>query len=100
MTMPADLATEDVNMEYEVVLIETEQGWSVSCPALFGCHSQGGTRSEALENIREAMSGWLAVDDRQGAGRKADLINSAQSMGYRSEVATVVAPNFAQGRPS
>ena len=28
-------------MEYRVVLAQSEEGFSVSCPALRGCHSQG-----------------------------------------------------------
>ena len=45
-----------------LVVFETdEDGWEVaSCPALPGCHSQGRTREEALENIREAIRGYLA----------------------------------------
>ena len=48
-------------MQYPVVLIETEEGYAVSCPALPGCHSQGETKDEALENIREAIQLWLEV---------------------------------------
>lgn len=36
-------------------------GFSVSCPALPGCHSQGETIEEALENIRDAISGCVDV---------------------------------------
>lgn len=39
-------------MKYRVVLIESDEGFSVSCPSLKGCHSQGTTEEEALENIR------------------------------------------------
>lgn len=38
-------------MNYRIRLIETEEGWSVSCLDLPGCHSQGTTRNEALEAI-------------------------------------------------
>ncbi|MCX7044923.1 MAG: type II toxin-antitoxin system HicB family antitoxin [Candidatus Sumerlaeota bacterium] len=48
-------------MNYRVVLIESEEGFAVSCPALKGCHSQGQTREEALQNIRDAIREWLAV---------------------------------------
>ena len=45
-----------------LVVFETdEDGWEVaSCPTLPGCHSQGRTREEALDNIREAIRGYLA----------------------------------------
>lgn len=52
-------------MNYRVVLIETEEGISVSCPALKGCHSQGKTRAEALDNIRDAIREWLASEDAE-----------------------------------
>jgi predicted RNase H-like HicB family nuclease len=46
---------------YRVVMIESDEGFAVSCPALPGCHSQGNTREEALANIREAIQLWLEV---------------------------------------
>ena len=52
-------------MRYRVVLIESDEGYAVSCPELKGCHSQGATVEEALENIKEAIRDWLAVQQRQ-----------------------------------
>ena len=49
-------------MKYRVTLIEHDDGVSVSCPALKGCHSQGRTREEALANIQEAIREWLAAE--------------------------------------
>lgn len=46
-------------MGYMVVLRRDEEGYSVSCPQLPGCWSQGGTRDEALENIRDAIREYL-----------------------------------------
>lgn len=51
-------------MNYKVRLQKSEEGYSVSCPGLPGCWSQGDTEEEALENIRDAISEYLAaVDD-------------------------------------
>ena len=46
-------------MKYLITLVESEEGWAVWCDALPGCCSQGGTRAEALENIREAIREYL-----------------------------------------
>lgn len=49
---------------FHVTLTPDEEGWVVaSVPALKGCHSQGRTREEALENVREAIDLWLEVED-------------------------------------
>jgi predicted RNase H-like HicB family nuclease len=50
-------------MNYKVRLQESEEGYSVSCPGLPGCWSQGETEEEALENIRVAIQEYLAVVD-------------------------------------
>ena len=52
-------------MEYRVVLVESEEGYSVSCPALRGCHSQGSTLDEALENIKSAIREWLDTESEE-----------------------------------
>lgn len=46
---------------YKVVLIHSEEGYSVSCPSLPGCASQGDTEEEALENIKDAIHDYLEV---------------------------------------
>ena len=48
-------------MKYKVVLQATEEGFSVSCPGLPGCWSQGATEQEALENIQDAIREYLAA---------------------------------------
>jgi predicted RNase H-like HicB family nuclease len=50
-------------MNYKVALKESEEGFSVSCPGLPGCWSQGATEKEALENIRDAIVEYLAARD-------------------------------------
>jgi predicted RNase H-like HicB family nuclease len=46
---------------YTVVLQKTEEGFSVGCPGLPGCWSQGDTEQEAIDNIREAIREYLAA---------------------------------------
>ena len=48
-------------MRYKVTLEQSEEGFSASVPGLPGCHSQGETEQEALENIADAISEYLEV---------------------------------------
>ncbi|MCD4785923.1 MAG: type II toxin-antitoxin system HicB family antitoxin [Candidatus Eremiobacteraeota bacterium] len=48
-------------MRYKVALKQTDEGYSVSCPGLPGCWSQGKTEQEALENIRDAIQEYLTA---------------------------------------
>ena len=56
-------------MEYKVVIQESDEGFSVSCPGLPGCWSQGATGSEALVNIQDAIREYLAAVDDLVKGR-------------------------------
>ncbi len=44
-----------------MVLQKSEEGYSVSCPGLPGCWSQGATEQEAIDNIRSAIQEYLAA---------------------------------------
>ncbi|MBM3748556.1 MAG: type II toxin-antitoxin system HicB family antitoxin [Acidobacteria bacterium] len=48
-------------MTYKVALRRSEEGYSVSCPGLPGCWSEGSTEQEALENIQDAIREYLAA---------------------------------------
>ena len=49
-------------MKLSVSLDRDEDGvWIAECPAIPGCVSQGATREEVLENIKEAMQLCLEV---------------------------------------
>lgn len=50
-------------MNYKVLIHESEEGFSVSCPGLPGCWSQGATEEEALRNIQDAIAEYLAALD-------------------------------------
>lgn len=50
-------------MNYKVTLYLNDEGYSVSCPGLPGCWSQGATEQEALDNIKDAMREYLTARD-------------------------------------
>ena len=52
-------------MKYKIALHRSDEGISVSVPALPGCWSEGDTEEEALANIQDAIREYLAaLDDR------------------------------------
>ena len=59
-------------MQYRIRLIQSEEGWAVSCPVLPGCHSQGDTREEAVENIKSAIQEWLLVEAEESGVSKVE----------------------------
>ena len=50
-------------MKYKIVMKKSEEGYSVSCPGLPGCWSQGETEEEAIQNILSAIQEFLAAID-------------------------------------
>jgi predicted RNase H-like HicB family nuclease len=64
-------------MSYKVVLRETEEGFSVHCPGLPGCWSQGESEDEALVNIRIAIQEYLAAVDDLTEGENVRIVEVA-----------------------
>jgi predicted RNase H-like HicB family nuclease len=50
-----------MTMRYKVNLEQSDEGLAVSVTGLPGCHSQGATEQEALENIAIAIHEYLEV---------------------------------------
>jgi predicted RNase H-like HicB family nuclease len=46
-------------MRYRVNITKTLEGYSIWVPGLPGCWSQGNTEKEALENIKDAIKGYM-----------------------------------------
>ena len=47
-------------MRYRILIEQDEDGVFVAeCPSLPGCISQGKTRREAIDNIQDAIEGYL-----------------------------------------
>jgi len=54
-------------MRFIVTIDRDEDGvWVVECPAIPGCVSQGTTKEEAVQNVREAIALCLEVRAEQG----------------------------------
>jgi predicted RNase H-like HicB family nuclease len=62
-------------MKLQVVIEQDETGYYVAeVPALPGCVSQGQTMAEAKANIKEAITGWVAVMNERTKGRQAQIV--------------------------
>ncbi len=55
-------------MRFKVVITYDPEydGYVVDVPELTGCMSQGKTIDEALNNIKDAIKGWLEVEKKHG----------------------------------
>ena len=52
-------------MNYRVLIEKGEDfGYVAHCPAIPGCHSQGETMEEAIENIKDAIRDCLSALDK------------------------------------
>ena len=54
-------------MKFTITIDRDEDGmWIVECPAIPGCVSQGKTKEQALDNIKEAIELCLEVRSEKG----------------------------------
>lgn len=54
-------------MKFVVTVDRDEDGvWVVECPSIPGCVSQGSTKDEALESVKDAIAACLAVRSERG----------------------------------
>lgn len=72
--LPLEVPRSTINSmaNYRVVLRQSEEGFSVSCPGLPGCWSQGATEEQALRNIQVAIQEYIAAAEelaREDDGR-------------------------------
>ncbi len=59
---------------YRVVLRHSEEGYSVSCPGLPGCWSQGATEEEALGNIQIAIREYVEAAEELARDEDSRLV--------------------------
>jgi predicted RNase H-like HicB family nuclease len=62
---------------YRVVLHKSEEGYSVSCPGLPGCWSQGETEEEALANIQIAIKEYVAAAEELARDDESRVVDVA-----------------------
>ena len=74
---------------YQVLLVESGYGYAVFCPALRGCVSQGLDEAEALENITEAITGWLKAEARDINRRTCAMADEYRTAGFPIKLDTV-----------
>ncbi len=54
-------------MMRQLIIYPGEGGyWVAECPTLPDCISQGKTKEEAIQNIREAIEGYIAALEEDG----------------------------------
>ena len=64
-------------MKYSVIIHKSEYGYDVHVPALPGCHSQGDTERDALENIKDAILTYIEMDRKEMKNSKVKEVEIA-----------------------
>lgn len=57
-------------MKYAVIIHKSKYGYDIHVPTLPGCHSQGETEKEALENIQDAILTYFAISKKESKNSK------------------------------
>ena len=57
-------------MKYLVIIHKSKYGYDIHAPAIPGCHSQGATEEEALENIQDAILTYFEMEESELKGAK------------------------------
>ena len=84
------LQVPETGLTFQVALVyDKDYGYTVFCPALNGCISDGDDKSEALENIKECISLGLKSQAREIQRETEALLKRYNDAGYPAELATV-----------
>jgi predicted RNase H-like HicB family nuclease len=62
-TTTVDVSIGGRTRQYKVEIVESWEGFSVGCPELPGCHTQGDDEAEALHNIKDAIRDYVEVSE-------------------------------------
>ena len=61
-------------MKYKVNVQKTDEGYAVWVPGLPGCWSQGKTEQEALDNIKDALLGYLETIEQLSKDKESRFV--------------------------
>lgn len=64
-------------MKYHIKLKKTDEGFSVWCPGLPGCWSQGESEEEALKNMKEAIRDYIATAEELSQQEESSIVEMA-----------------------
>jgi predicted RNase H-like HicB family nuclease len=62
---------------YRVAIRRSEDGYSVSCPGLPGCWSQGATEEEAIANIQIAIREYVEAAEELARDAESRMVEVA-----------------------
>ena len=81
----------ETGLTFQVVLVYSPeyQSYAVFCPALGRCGSQGWSKEEALENVKEAITGWLKLEAEDIQQDTEVMLKDYSSAGLTTELASV-----------
>jgi len=61
-------------MKYKVNLKKSREGYAVWVPGLPGCWSQGSTKREALDNVKDAIESYIKTAEKLSQGSEAHIV--------------------------
>jgi predicted RNase H-like HicB family nuclease len=67
---------EDKTMRQVILYRGEDDFWVAECPSLPGCISQGGDKEEALNNIKQAIEGYILALQEDGLSVPEDRLDA------------------------
>ena len=64
-------------MRYILLYTDEDENWIADVPSLPGCHSDGATRAEAIERVKEAIEVYIEALEEDGLPIPDELNNPA-----------------------
>jgi len=73
-----------MSKKLNIIIEIDEDGYYVYCPELEGCHSQGDTYEEALDNIKEAIELYLETlsSSERNSLRTKEIITTSYEVSF------------------